>query len=429
MITTLPERRRRAVITGIGVVAPNGIGADAWWSATTAGMSGIRRISRFDPSRYATRFAGEVEGFEARDYIDRRLMMQTDRWTWMGLAAASMALDDAGFRPADHDPYSMSVITASSSGGNEFGQVEIQKLWSKGANHVGAYQSIAWFYAATTGQISIRHGMKGASGVVVTEGAGGLDALAQGRRAVFRGVDTVVSGGVEAPIGPYALTCQMATGRLSSVDDETAYRPFDERASGYVPGEGGAILLVESLDSARRRGAPTIYGEILGYGATHDGHHPWAPPPNASQLARAITLALRDAQIDPEELDVVFADGAGCRDWDDLEAQALRAALGDNAAAVPVSVPKSMTGRLYAGGASLDVASALLAMRRGLIPPTIHADRPVANSGLDIVRDESRTADVRTALVIARGYGGFNSALVLRRMPTDNTNDADLESR
>lgn len=430
MITTLPERRRRAVITGIGVVAPNGIGTDAWWSATTSGTSGINRISRFDPSRYATQFAGEVDGFDALDHISRRLMMQTDRWTWMGLAAANMAFDDAAFRPADYDPYSMSVITASSSGGNEFGQVEIQKLWSKGANHVGAYQSIAWFYAATTGQISIQHGIKGASGVVVTEGAGGIDALAHGRRAVFRGIDAVVSGGVEAPIGPYALTCQMATGRLSSVADETAYRPFDERASGYVPGEGGAILLVENLESAIRRGAPTIYGEILGYGATHDGHHPWAPPPDASQLARAIKLALRDARIEPEDLDVVFADGAASRAWDDLEAQALHAALGDHAAAVPVSVPKSMTGRLYAGGASLDVASALLAMRDGVIPPTVHADRPIPGCGLDIVRDVSRSADVRTALVLARGYGGFNSALVLRRISTtDMTNDAHLEAR
>jgi minimal PKS chain-length factor (CLF/KS beta) len=432
VITSMPRRGRRAVITGVGAVAPNGIGTGAWWSATVAGTSGIGRITRFDASRYATQFAGEVDGFEAVDYVGRRLMMQTDRWTWMGLAATAMALEDASFRPAEHDPYSMSVITASSSGGNEFGQVEIQKLWSKGASHVGAYQSIAWFYAATTGQISIRYGMKGASGVVVSEGAGGLDALAHGRRAVLRGVDTVVSGGVEAPIGPYALTCQMATGRLTSIAEATAYRPFDERASGYLPGEGGAILLIEELESARRRGAPAIYGEILGYGATHDGHHPWAPPPDAGQLTRAITLALRDARIDPREIDVVFADGAGTRGWDELEWQALHAALGDHAAAVPVSVPKTMTGRAYAGGAPLDVAGALLCMRHGLIPPALHVERPDPRCALDIVRGASRRADVRTALVVARGYGGFNSAVVLRRM-TDSesppTNDSDLEDR
>jgi minimal PKS chain-length factor (CLF/KS beta) len=430
MITSTPRRDRRAVITGVGVIAPNGIGADAWWSATTAGTSGIGRITRFDPSRYATQFAGEVDGFDPVDHIDRRLKMQTDRWTWMGLAAAGMALDDASFRPAEHDPYSMSVVTASSSGGNEFGQVEIQALWSKGASHVGAYQSIAWFYAATTGQISIRYGMKGASGVVVSEGAGGLDALAHGRRAVLRGVDAVVSGGVEAPIGPYALTCQMATGRLSSVAEPAAFRPFDERATGYVPGEGGAILLIEDLEAARRRGAPAIYGEILGYGATHDGHHPWSPPPDAGQLARAITLALRDADVAPEEIDVVFADGAGSRCWDDLEAQALHAALGAHAAVVPVAVPKTMTGRLYSGGASLDVASALFSMRHGVIPPAIGVDQPAAGCGLELVRGTSRPADVRTALVVARGYGGFNSALVLRRFSDPlSPDDPDPEDR
>ncbi len=428
MITSTPRRDRRAVITGVGVVAPNGIGTEAWWSATTAGTSGIDRITRFDASRYATQFAGEVVDFEAIDFIERRLKIQTDRWTWMGLAATGMALDDASFRPAEHDPYSMGVITASSSGGNEFGQVEIQALWSKGASYVGAYQSIAWFYAATTGQISIRHGMKGTCGVVVTEGAGGLDALAHGRRAVLRGTDTVVSGGVEAPIGPYALTCQMATGRLSAIAEKSAYRPFDERATGYVPGEGGAILLIESLESARRRDAPAIYGEILGYGATHDGHHPWSPPPDARQLARAITLALRDARIEPEEVDVVFADGAGSRGWDELEAHALHAALGEHALAVPVSVPKTMTGRMYAGGASLDVASALFCMRYNQIPPTVHV-QPSATYGLDIVRDASRAANVHTALVVARGYGGFNSALVVRRVhdsPTQTHSDPEV---
>jgi 3-oxoacyl-(acyl-carrier-protein) synthase len=415
VITSLPDPSRRAVITGIGVVAPNGIGTEAWWDASCRGQSGIRRIERFDPSRYATRYAGEVVGFEPTDHIERRLVVQTDRWTWMGLAAAQMALDDAAFRPADHDPYSMGVMTASSSGGNEFGQVEIERLWSRGPQFVGAYQSIAWFYAATTGQISIRHGMKGPSGVVAAEGAGGLEVLAQARRALRRGVDTIVSGGLEAPIGPYALTCQMGNGRLSTVADPAAYRPFDERASGYLPGEGGAILLVESLDAAQRRGAGPVYAEIRGYGATHDGHHPTAAPPDATQLARAISLALRDARIGPEEVDLVVADGAGSAEWDALEAQALAAALGERAPTVPVTVPKTMTGRLYAGGAPLDVATAVLAMRDGRVPPTVNAERPADGCGLDLVRGESRELPVRTALVVARGYGGFNSALVLHR--------------
>src|SRR6185295_10773010 len=164
-------------ITGIGVVAPNGIGTEPYWRATREGKSGIRRISRFDPAGYATRLAGEVEGFEPLDYVSKQLIVQTDRWTWMALAATAMALKDAAFDPSTHDPYKMSVITASSSGGNEFGQKEIQNLWGKELLFLGAYQSIAWFYAATTGQISIKYGIKGPNGVIVTEGAGGLDAL------------------------------------------------------------------------------------------------------------------------------------------------------------------------------------------------------------------------------------------------------------
>src|SRR5436190_21348725 len=230
--TSLPSDDRRAVITGLGVVAPNGTGTEAWWEATKAGKSGIGRITHFDVTQYPTQLAGEVDGFEATEYIEQRLIVQTDRWTHMALAATQMALDDAKFDPEGKDPYRMSVIAAGGSGGNEFGRKEIQNLWGKGPIFVGAYQSIAWFYAATTGQISIRYGMKGPSSVIVSEGAGGLEALWHSRRMIRRGVDLIVSGGTEAPIGPYALTCQMTSGRLSNGSDAAAaYRPFDEAAS------------------------------------------------------------------------------------------------------------------------------------------------------------------------------------------------------
>lgn len=274
----LPDPGRRSVITGVGAVAANGVGTEAWWTSTLAGTSGIARIARFDPSRYATRVAGEVDGFDAGDWIERRLQVQTDRWTHMALAATQMAFEDATFDPAQFDEWSTSAITASSSGGNEFGQKEIQALWGRGPKYVGAYQSIAWFYAATTGQISIRHGLKGPCGVVIAEGAGGLEALQHARRTIRRGVDTIVSGGCEAPIGPYALTCQVGNGYLSAASEpQDAYRPFDQRANGYVPGEGGAILLVESMTRAQERQPPHVYAEIAGYGATNDAHH-WGGP-------------------------------------------------------------------------------------------------------------------------------------------------------
>lgn len=406
---------RRAVITGIGVVAPNGIGTETYWAATKAGRTGIKRIGRFDPARYAAQLAGEVEGFEARDYIDQRLIVQTDRWTWMALAATRMALEDAGFDPAGKDAYQMSVVTASSSGGNEFGQKEIQSLWGKGPIFVGAYQSIAWFYAATTGQIAIKYGMKGPCGVIISEGAGGLDALNQARRTIRQGVDVVVSGGTEGPIGPYALTCQLQNGQLSRQHDPAAaYRPFDAAANGYVPGEGGAILLVEDLEHAQQRGAP-IYGEITGHAATNDAYHYAKPAPDGRQFARAMALALERAGVGPEDVDVIFADAAGTPEGDALEARAITEVFGRRASRVPVTAPKTMTGRLYAGGASLDVATALLAMRDGLIPPTINLDRPAEGCDLDVVTGAARAAAIDTVLINARGFGGFNSAMVIRK--------------
>jgi minimal PKS chain-length factor (CLF/KS beta) len=416
MSPTIPSPARRSVITGIGVVAPTGQDRESWWAATRAGHNGIERIARFDPSRYPATLAGEVKGFDPEDHIDQRLIKQTDRWTWMALAAAQEALDDAKFDPSEHDPYSMSVITASSSGGNEFGQREIQALWEKGPVFVGAYQSIAWFYAATTGQISIKHGMKGPSGVVLAEGAGGLEALAHSRRTIRRGVETALSGGVEAPIGPYAITCQLGTGFLSTAQDPAAaYRPFDTGANGYVPGEGGAILLVESLESAQQRKAPQIYGEIVGYGATNDAHHWGKPAPDPTQSARAMSVALKNAGIGPADVDAVVADAFGVPEIDALEVEAIKAVFGEHAGKVPVIAPKSGVGRMYAGGASLDAAAALLALRDGALPPIVNLNEP-ASGELDFVKGAERSGELSTILVNARGFGGFNSALVLRRM-------------
>jgi 3-oxoacyl-(acyl-carrier-protein) synthase len=410
--TSTPDADRRAVITGIGVVAPGGIGNDIWWNAARSGKSAIRRITRFDPSQYPAQLAGEVDGFDAADYIDQRMIVQTDHWTHMALAATQFALDDAKFDPEGKDPYSMSVITASGSGGNEFGQKEIENLWGKGPIFVGAYQSIAWFYAATTGQIAIKYGMKGPCGVVCQEGAGGLEALWHSRRNIIRGVDFVVSGGTEAPIGPYALTCQLTNGRLSLENDpETAFRPFDERANGYVMGEGGAIVIVEEAGHAKKRKAPQVYADILGYGATNDAFDPKRVNADGSQLARAMKMALERAGVGADAVDAVFADAAGVPEADRAEAEAIKEVFGRP---VPVTAPKTMTGRLYGGGAPLDVAAAVFAMRDGVLPPTINLDTPAEGCDLEFVT-EAREGEVGTVLLNARGFGGFNSSLVLRK--------------
>ncbi|MFE7274726.1 ketosynthase chain-length factor [Streptomyces sp. NPDC057623] len=404
--------RTNTVVTGIGVIAPNGVGTEEFWTATLKGVSGIDRISRYDASGYPSPLAGEVVDFDAAGHLSSRLLPQTDRMTQMALAASDWALADAAVDPAALPEFGMGVVTASASGGFEFAQHELQKLWSKGPEHVSAYQSFAWFYAVNTGQISIRHGMRGPSGVLVTDQAGGLDALGHARRHVRRGTGLVVSGGVDASLAPWGLVSQITSGRLTrTTDPERAYAPFDISADGHVPGEGGAILVLESETSARDRGAH-IHGTIAGYAATFD------PAPGSGRepgLRRAVELALADASVAAPDIDVVFADAAGVRSLDRAEAEALAAVFGPHA--VPVTAPKTMTGRLYSGAASLDVATALLAMRDGVVPPTLRVPDPAPDCPIALVRDTAREMTVRTALVLARGHGGFNAAVVLGPAP------------
>ena len=410
----------RTVVSGIGVVAPSGIGAEEHWRTTLAGRLCVRPIDRFDASRYATVLAGQVPDFVADQHVDERLIVQTDRWTWLSLAATQLALDDAKYDPAAHDPYATSVLLASGSGGNEFGQREIQALWSKGRRAVSAYQSIAWFYAASTGQTSILHGTKGPAGVLVSDAAGGLDSLGAARRIVRRGTPTVLAGGAEAPLSPYALACQCSTGRTTTQrEPRRGYKPFDVDANGHAPGEGGAVLVVEDADAALRRGARQVYGEIAGYAATHDAHHHEEPAPDCRHLARAMRRALADAAVSPDQVDAVFADGAGHPLLDLREAQALTEVFGPRSKPVPVTAPQGLTGRLCAGGASLNVATALLAMRDGILPAVGNLDRPSPAYRLDLVR-QPREMALDVVLVVARGHGGFNSCVVLTR-PREGT--------
>jgi minimal PKS chain-length factor (CLF/KS beta) len=331
---------------------------------------------------------------------------QTDQTTRLALMAMDWALADAAVDlsaiPADE----IGIVTGNSVGGLEFSQRELEKLWSVGSKHVSAYLSFAWFYAVNTGQISIRHGLHGPGGVL-TGHAGGLDAIAHARRYVRDGAPLVVTGAVDSAMCPLGWVIELTTGKVSAqADPSRSYLPFDAAACGYLPGEGGAILIVEGAEAARSRGGRP-YGEISGYGATFD------PRPGSGRepgLRRAIEIALRDAGMAPGDIGVVFADAAGVAELDRAEAAAITSVFGPHG--VPVTAPKTMTGRLHSGGPALDIATALLSMRHKVIPPTINVTDPVAADQLDLVFGEPREAALRGALVLARG-DGLNSAVVL----------------
>ncbi|MGW5440421.1 ketosynthase chain-length factor [Nocardia asteroides] len=395
-------------VTGIGVIAPNGLGLRSYWAGLLQGRSGIRAITAYDSARFPFRLAGTVEDFVARDHLPSRLLPQTDRVTQLAVAAADWAMQDCG--ATDLTAMEIGVASASSSGGFDFGQRELQKLWGTGPELVSAYMSFAWFYAVNSGQIAIRHDLRGPVGVMVAEQAGGLDAVAQARRKVVAGTAMMVTGAVDSSLCPYGIAAQAVLGRCSPHDDPTtAYLPFDHRAAGHVPGEGGAILTVESVPRARARQAHS-YGEIAGYAATFD------PPPGSarpSTLRRAIESALADADLAARDIGVVYADAAAIPELDEAEAQALAEVFGPRG--VAVTAPKSAIGRLYSGAAPLDLVTALLSLSEGVIPPTLHVSEVRAELDIDLVIGSPRAIQAEAALVIARGVGGFNSAMVVRR--------------
>jgi act minimal PKS chain-length factor (CLF/KS beta) len=402
--------RVRTVVTGIGVAAPNGLGPTAFWRAVMRGEAAIRPITRFDTSRYWAKIGGEVPDFEPTRHLQGRILPQTDHMTRMALVATDWSVRMAGLQAGDLPDNEMAVITAATSGGYEFGQREMQKLWAQGPDFVSAYQSFAWFYAVNTGQISIRHGARGPGAVLVSEQAGGLDAIGHARRQLNKGgVKLALTGGIDSSMCPWAWVAHQVSGAVSRKNDpRTAYQPFGVDADGYVPGEGGAIMVLETVDSAAERPGTRVYGEVAGYAATFDSKNPHRPP----GLKRAAELALADANLDAADIDVVFADGYGVPELDQVEAKAITDLFGPYG--VPVTVPKSMTGRLFAGGGSLDVAAALLSCYWSAIPPTVNVGSIRAEYEIDLVTEEPRYGPVRAALVLGRGRGGFNSAVVVR---------------
>jgi act minimal PKS chain-length factor (CLF/KS beta) len=400
-----------AIVTGLGIVAPTGIGVEDYWTRTLAGDHAIRPMNSTKKT-YSCTLAGQIESFDASAWISSQLRHQTDVSTRYALAAAQLALEDCGGDLGSFGDFDQGVVTSTATGGFEFTHREFDKLWQEGPASVSVYESFAWFYAVNTGQISIRHGMRGPGHSLVAEQAGGIDALGRARELVMKNTPFILAGGVDSSLDPWGWVSHISSGRLSKATSaEAGFLPFDRRANGYVPGEGGAMLVLEDRSSAGRRGAAHRYGEIAGYASTFDGYDAQGGP---DSLARAVRLALEEAGLDPADVDAVFADASGVPELDASEAEALYQVFG--ARIPPVTAPKTGTGRLYAGGGPLDVATALLAMRDGLLPPTPLTRQLRADCPIDLVVDKPRPCPIGAAVVLARGRLGFNSALVLTRV-------------
>ena len=406
---------KEAVITGLGVIAPAGTGREAFWNGVRSGKSFLTPITRFDATRFSSKVAGVIPDFQPAQVIDPRIIAQTDRWTHFDLVCAKEAIADANLDIQQEEPTRIGAVFAAGTGGNAYGQQQLHICWEKGPRYVSAYQSIAWFYAASIGQVSINNGIRGYGRNICAEAAGGLIALAHAAKIIEQGAcDVVIVGGSEAPVAPYAFACCQASGLVSSETGPYPYRPFDAARSGPIIGEGGAAFCIESKEHAQRRGA-SIYARIAGGGQSFDGKQTHEPESSGRAYATAMQHALKAAQLESSEIDWVLCDGLGTREGDRAEVKALQHVFGDDLASIPASAPKSMFGRLLNGASTVDVVMALLGMQSDVILPTVGFTQPDAQCLIDCVPNESRSHMLNNVLVGARGFGGFNASLVLRK--------------
>src|SRR5579885_2043996 len=332
---------KEAVITGLGVVTPAGTGVPAFWEGMLSGRSFITPLTRFDPSRFASKVAGTVEDFDPANFLDPRIVIQTDRWTHFDLVCAQQAIGDAGVQIRDEAPEKVGAVFAAGTGGNEYGQQQLHICGSQGPKFVSVYLSIAWFYAASIGQVSISNQIRGYGRNICAEAAGGLIALGHASKIISQKLcNVVVVGGSEAPLTPYTFASHQASGLISSECGPYPYRPFDITRSGTIVGEGGAGFCVESREHALKRGAE-IQAEIAGWGQSFDGILTREPASDGKEYARAISQALRMAQLNPSDIDWIICDGLGTQSGDLSEAKALQSVFGDHLAHIPASAPKS----------------------------------------------------------------------------------------
>ena len=409
--------KKRVVVTGLGVISPVGSGKEKFWENLIAGNSGIGPITKFDASEMPTRIAGEVKDFNVLDFIDKKEARRMDLFTQYAVSAAKMAVNDSKLDLEKVDLTRVGVILGSGIGGISTLEEQHKVLLEKGPSRVSPFMTPMMIVNMAAGQISIHLGAKGPNFTVVTACASGTNAIGDAFKYIQRGdADIVLTGGTESSITPLSFAGFCSMKALSTRNDEPtkASRPFDKKRDGFVMGEGSAILVLESLEHALKRNAP-IYAEVLGYAATADAHHITAPAPDGEGAARAMALAIQDAQIKPSDIDYINAHGTSTELNDKYETLAIKEVFGEASKNVLISSTKSMTGHLLGAAGAIELAAVCLAIKDDIVPPTINYEYPDPDCDLDYVPNKARKKVINYAMSNSLGFGGHNASIVLSK--------------
>ncbi|AUI36174.1 beta-ketoacyl-[acyl-carrier-protein] synthase II [[Bacillus] caldolyticus] len=408
--------KRRVVVTGIGAVTPLGNDAETTWKNIIAGQSGIDIVTRVNPDDFPAKVAAEVKDFDPSLFIDRREARKMDRFTQFAVAAALMAVKDANLDINESNAERVGVWIGSGIGGMETFEQQFEIFQQRGYRRVSPFFVPMMIPDMAAGQVSIILGAKGINSCTVTACATGANSIGDAFKVIQRGdADVMITGGTEAPITKMSFAGFCANTALSTnPDPKTASRPFDKKRDGFVMGEGAGIVVLEELEHALRRGAK-IYAEIVGYGATADAYHITAPAPGGEGGVRAMRQALHDAGLKPEEIDYINAHGTSTEYNDKYETAAIKEVFGDHAYKLAVSSTKSMTGHLLGATGAVEAIFSVLAIRDGIIPPTINYETPDPECDLDYVPNEARKQDVRAVLSNSFGFGGHNATLIFKK--------------
>lgn len=408
--------KKRVVVTGLGALSPLGNDVDTSWNNAINGVSGIGPITRVDAEEYPAKVAAELKDFNVEDYMDKKEARKMDRFTQYAVVAAKMAVEDAGLKITDEIAPRVGVWVGSGIGGLETLESQFEIFLTKGPRRVSPFFVPMMIPDMATGQISIALGAKGVNSCTVTACATGTNSIGDAFKVIQRGdADAMITGGTEAPLTRMSFAGFSANKALSTnPDPKTASRPFDKNRDGFVMGEGAGIIVLEELEHALARGAK-IYGEIVGYGSTGDAYHITAPAQDGEGGARAMQEAIKDAGIASEEIDYINAHGTSTYYNDKYETMAIKTVFGEHAYKLAVSSTKSMTGHLLGAAGGIEAIFSILAIKEGMIPPTINIETPDEECDLDYVPGEARRQDLSYVLSNSLGFGGHNATLIFKK--------------